>query len=253
MLAGLLNFLHTLYCFRNLLSVIVFTIGIILIIIWKFKVKKAPLLVCSVILMVGSCAVISISCYNTYIRPTSADVKLSRQELMDFSEYVLENERFLNVQGFLPNNEKSFYYEEYIEDKNKNGQPIEYNYTNQGVFYRPSCGIYYMLSEYEDEQSAQEAFRENCSLDDNLAIEKYTLIENDSYSDYSLYAKQRHKAAFFDLHQGDFNSTDLKIFILYENYIICFYEVAVATTPKLYSLIKNQQLFNSEYTLKTFV
>lgn len=254
MLAGLFNFLHTLYCFRSLLSVIIFIIGIVLIIIWKFKIKKVPLLICSVILTVGSCAVIALGCYNAYIRPTSSDVKLSRQELTDFSEYVLENERFLNVRDFLPNNEKISFDEEHIASENEDGQPIEYNYTYQGVFYGPSCGIYYILFEYKDEPSAQLDFKERCSLGNNPPTsEKYTLIENDSYSDYSLYAKQSHEAAFFDLHQGDFNSTDLEFFILYENYIIYFNEATAKNTPKLYSLIREQQLFNSDYTLKTYV
>lgn len=242
MLTKFMYFLEMLHCIRSLISIIVLVIGIILIFIWKFKSKKTSLLICSVIAIVIPCIVIA---HGVCLRRNiGMAVKLSQQELMDFSEYILENDRFLNTKDFLPNNKKDYFKEETEQYEYEDGQTLKYVFVNQRVIYQPNSAIYYWLETYENEQDAQKAFAE---MTDNLA---YTYIGNENYL---LFADQSRRSTFFDYEQGEHNVVELDIYILYENYVISFHESTERKTPKLYSLIKEHQLFDSDYKLTTLV
>lgn len=231
-------FLEALHCRRSLISIIVFVVGIVLIFIWKFKRKNVSVLTCSVILMVVPCIVIVHGCYSAYLRPTSMKVELTKQELTDFSRYLLDDDKFLDTNGFLRNNEKSYYEAE-------NGKEIQ-------VVYQPNSGIYYYLFKYEDTKTAEKIFNQNYLPDVNNAIS----MENKIHivdEDYSVCASQNFNSTFFNLHQGEHNVTNLTVVILHENYIIWISEDTERHTPKLYSLIKEEKLFDSDYKLKTWV
>ena len=60
-------------------------------------------------------------------------------------------------------------------------------------------------------------------------------------------------STFFNLEQGEHNTTDADIIILYENYIISVFESTERHTPLLFSLIKEGKLFGSDYKLRTWV
>lgn len=240
MLTKFMYFLEMLHCIRSLISIIVLVIGIILIFIWKFKSKKTSLLICSVIAIVIPCIVIA---HGVYLRGgTGTDVKLSQQELMDFSEYILENDRYLNTKDFLPNNKKDYFEEETKQYEYEDGQTVNYDFVNQRVIYQPNSAIYYWLETYENEQDAQKAFAE---MTDNLAY-----IGNENYL---LFADQSRRSTFFDYEQGEHHVAELDIYILHKNYVISFHESTERKTPKLYSLIKEHQLFDSDYKLTTLV
>lgn len=238
MLSIFMYFLEALHCRRSLISIIVFVVGIVLIFIWKFKRKNVSVLTCSVILMVVPCIVIVHGCYSAYLRPTSMKVELTKQELTDFSRYLLDDDKFLDTNGFLRNNEKSYYEAE-------NGKEIQ-------VVYQPNSGIYYYLFKYEDTKTAEKIFNQNYLPDVNNAIS----MENKIHivdEDYSVCASQNFNSTFFNLHQGEHNVTNLTVVILHENYIIWISEDTERHTPKLYSLIKEEKLFDSDYKLKTWV
>ena len=245
MLTKFMYFLESIHSIRSLISIIVLVIGIILIFIWKFKSKKASLLICSVIAIVIPCIVIAHGCYSAYLRPTSMKVELSQQELIDFSEYILENDRFLNAKDFLPNNQKNYFIEETKQYEYEDGQKVNYDFVDQRVIYQPNSAIYYWLVIYENEQDAQKVFEEMKGRKQNI-----TVLKNENYS---LFAEQSFNSTFFNYAQGEHNLVDLDIYILHKNYIICFKEHTERRTPKLYSLIKEKQLFDSDYKLTTLV
>ncbi len=252
MLSNLIYFLESLHCVRSLISIIVFAVGIVLILIWKFKIKKTALLVCSVILMIIPCIVIVHGCYSAYLRPAHMEVALTQQELADFSEYVLEDDRFLDTKSFLRNNEKWFYQEEKGKEEQIDGKTLYSDDIQQGVLYQPNSSIYYYLSEYEDAETAEKVFMQSFLPDVNNAIS----MENKVYivdADYTACASQEFDGTFFDWHQGEHNFTTLTVAILHENYIIWIREGTERHTPKLYSLIKEEKLFDSDYKLKTWV
>lgn len=252
MLSKFMCFLESIHCARSLISVIVFIIGIVLIMIWKFKRKSVSVLICSIVLMVVPCIVIIHGCYSAYVRPSSMEVEFTQQELADFSEYLLENDRFLDVKTFLRNNEKSYYKAENGKERELDGEILYYDTIEQGVIYQPNSEIYYYLFSYEDEETAERIFKHDYVPDVNneLSMENKVYSEND---DYSVYARQNFESTFFNLHQGEHNATELTIVILHENYIIWITEVTEKHTPKLYSLIKEEKLFDSDYKLRTWV
>ena len=144
MLSNLIYFLESLHCVRSLISIIVFAVGIVLILIWKFKIKKTSLLVCSVILMIIPCIVIVHGCYSAYLRPAHMEVELTQQELADFSEYLLEDDRFLDTKSFLRNNEKWFYQEEKGKEEQIDGKPfIRMIYSK--VFFISRTAVYIII------------------------------------------------------------------------------------------------------------
>lgn len=246
-------FLEALHCRRSLISIIVFVVGIVLIFIWKIKRKNVSFLICSVIFMVIPCIVIIHGCYSAYLRPTSMKVELTQQELADFSRYLLEDDRFLDTKGFLYNNEKGYYKEENDKEEQFDDKTLYY-YDNikQGVLYQPNSDIYYYLFSYEDAKTAEKIFKQNYLPDVNNAnsMKNKTYFEDD---DYSVYASQNFESTFFNLHQGEHNATILTVVILHENYIIWISEVTERHTPKLYSLIKEEKLFDNNYKLRTWV
>lgn len=251
MLSKLMYFLEGLHCIRSSISIIVFIAGIVLILIWQFKRKNVPLLICSVVLMAVPCIVIMHGCYSAYARPASMKVELTQEELMDFSEYLLKDERFLNTQEFLPNNEKNYYEENGKKERFDDETVYDYDNIKQSVIYQPNSEIYYYLSVYADAETAKNVFTQNYLPDVNntIAMENKIYVEDD----YSIYASQNFESTFFNLHQGEHNATDLTIVILHENYIIWISETTERHTPKLYSLIKEDKLFDSEYKLRTWV
>lgn len=251
MLSKFMFFLEDLHCIRSFISIIALVIGIILIFIWKFKSKKTSLLICSVIAIVISCIVIVHGCYSAYLRPTDMKVMLSQQELVDFSEYLLKDNRYLNVKDFLPNNHDYFKEETELYEY-EDGQAVTYNYIVKGINYQPNSAIYYRLDIYENEQDAQKAFEQNhlSELGNPISADNIDFLET---SNYSVYASQSFDATFFDWHQGEHNSTYMTVVILHENYIIWISENTERHTPKLYSLIKEEKLFDSDYKLKTWV
>lgn len=252
MLSDFMYFLEALHCRRSLISVIVFIVGIVLILIWKFKRKNISFLICSVIFMVVPCIVIIHGCYSAYIRPTSMKDKLTQQELADFSRYLLDDDKFLDTNGFLRNNEKSYYEAENDKEEQIDDKTLYYDNIKQSVIYQPNSEIYYYLFKYEDTKTAKKIFNQNYLPDVNNAIE----MENKIYvvdEDYSVCAIQNFNSTFFNLHQGEHNVTSLTVVILHENYIIWISEVTERHTPKLYSLIKEEKLFDSDYKLRTWV
>ncbi len=253
MLSKLMYFLESLHSIRSLISIIALIAGIVLVFIWKFKRKKVSVLICSVILMIVPCIVIAHGCYSAYLRPASMKVELTEQEIKDFSKYLFENDRFLDTKSFLPNNEKSFYSHGENGKKDLNDEtPYYYDSTEQSVVYQPNSEIYYYLFKYEDTKTAKKIFNQNYLPDVNNAIE----MENKIYvvdEDYSVCAIQNFNSTFFNLHQGEHNVTSLTVVILHENYIIWISEVTERHTPKLYSLIKEEKLFDNNYKLKTWV
>lgn len=252
MLSKLMYFLEGLHSVRSLISIIALIAGIVLILLWKFKRKNVSVLICSVILMIVPCIVIIHGCYSAYVRPASMEVGLTQQELADFSKYLLENDRFLDTKGFLRNNEKSFYKVENGKEEQFDDETLYYDNIKQGVVYQPNSEIYYYLFSYEDAKTAKKIFKQNYLPDVNnaIAMENKTYVEDD---DYLVYASQNFESTFFNLHQGDHNATDLTIVILHENYIIWISEVTERHTPKLYSLIKEEKLFDNDYKLSTWV
>ena len=252
MLSKFMCFLESIHCVRSLISVIVFIIGIVLIMIWKFKRKSVSVLICSIVLMVVPCIVIIHGCYSAHVRPSSMEVEFTQQELADFSEYLLENDRFLDVKTFLRNNEKSYYKAENGKERELDGEILYYDTIEQGVIYQPNSEIYYYLFSYEDEETAERIFKHDYVPDVNNAI----AMENKIYvvdEDYSVCASQNFNSTFFNLHQGEHNVTNLTVVILHENYIIWISEVTEKHTPKLYSLIKEEKLFDNDYKLRTWV
>lgn len=252
MLSNFMYFLEALHCRRSLISIIVFVVGIVLIFIWKFKRKNVSVLICSVILMVVPCIVIVHGCYSAYLRPTSMKVELTKQELTDFSRYLLDDDKFLDTNGFLRNNEKSYYEAEKGKEKRFDDKTLYYDNIKQGVVYQPNSGIYYYLFKYEDTKTAEKIFNQNYLPDVNNAIS----MENKIHivdEDYSVCASQNFNSTFFNLHQGEHNVTNLTVVILHKNYIIWISEDTERHTPKLYSLIKEEKLFDSDYKLKTWV
>ena len=253
MLSKLMYFLESLHSIRSLISIIALIAGIVLVFIWKFKRKKVSVLICSVILMIVPCIVIAHGCYSAYLRPASMKVELTEQEIKDFSKYLFENDRFLDTKSFLPNNEKSFYSHGENGKKDLNDEtPYYYDSTEQSVVYRPNSEICYYLFSYEDAQTAEKIFKEEYLPDVNnkIAMENKIYIKGD---DYSVYAGQNFESTFFNLRQGEHNVTNLTVVILHENYIIWISEVTERHTPKLYSLIKEEKLFDNNYKLKTWV
>lgn len=253
MLSKLMYLLEGLHSVRSLISVIALIAGIVLIIIWKAKRKKVSVLICSAVLITVPVIVIAHGCYSAYLRPASMEVELTEQEIKDFSEYLLENDRFLDTKSFLPNNIKSFYSNGKNEKKDRYDE-ISYCYdsTEQSVTYRPNSDIIYYLYSYEDAKTAENVFKEEYLPDVNnkITMENKIYIKGD---DYSVYAGQSFESTFFDLHQGEHNVTDLTFAILHENYIIIISEVTESHTPKLCSLIKEEKLFDRGYKLKTWV
>lgn len=249
MLSQLMYFLEILHAVRSLISIIVFILGIVFILIWKFKRKNVSLLICSIVLMVIPCIVIIHGCYSAYIRPTNMEVALTQQELADFSEYLLENDRFLDTEGFLCNNKRSYYIEENGQEEQLDDEMVYA--IKQSVVYRPNSGIYYYLLAFDDEKAAEKIFKQNYLPD----VHNKNAMENKVYveDDYLAFARQSFHSTFFDLHQGEHNVTELTVVILHENYIIWISEPTEKHTPKLYSLIKEEKLFDNGYKLKTWV
>lgn len=259
MLTKLMYFFETLHCIRSFISSIILLIGIILFFVWKFKSKKTSLLICCVIAIAIPSFVIAHGCYSAYLRPTSMKVKLSQQELMDFSEYIIENDRFLNTNCFLPNNRHHFK-EEHTQFEYKDGQTVNYNYLMQNVTYQPNSSIYYWLYIYENEQDSQKDYERRTGDNKNITVSENFVDKEElgnlvyiKQENYSLFAEQHFMSTFFDLHRGEHNKVDLNIYILHKNYIIRFTESTERNTPKLYSIIKKQQLFDGNYTLTTLV
>ncbi len=252
MLSKLMYFLEGLHSVRSLISVIVLIAGIVLIIVWKVKRKNVSVLICSIVLITVPVIVIAHGCYSAYLRPESMEIGLTEQEIKDFSEYLLENDRFLDTKSFLTNNIKSFYEAEngkkYLYDETM----YYYDSTQQGVTYKPNSDIIYYLHTYKDAKTAENIYKDEYLPDVNnkTATENKIYIKGD---DYSVYAGRNFKSTFFDLRQGEHNITDLTFVILHENYIILISEVTESHTPKLCSLIKEEKLFDRGYKLKTWV
>lgn len=252
MLSNFMYFLEYLHAVRSLFAVIALLLGVVFMLIWKFKKKKHLLFICAAALTAVSCAVLLHGCYSAYVRPQSMEVKLTQEELADFCESVLKDDRFLDLNGFLPNNQKDFYKEERNKKGYRADETVSYENTVQSVLYRPNSAVYYELSAFEDAQTAERVFRQAylSDFDNSASAENKICLETDAYT---AYARQDFHATFFDLHQGEHNVTDLTVSIVRENYIITLYESTESHTPKLYSLIKDKKLFDRDYTLKAWV
>lgn len=150
--------LYTLYGFysvRSFWAVIFLVIGIILMIRWKKKNKsrRNPQLWIGAILAAASVVVLAAGCYNILLKPQFEHIKLSEQELTSFTEYLLEDERFLQKDKFMPNNETN-YKEEDEEEK----------YSGQYVMYQPGSTVGYYLFTYDSSEEAKGAFIEKWDI-----------------------------------------------------------------------------------------
>lgn len=246
--------LYTLYGFysiRSFWSVVFLVIGIILMIRWKKKNKsrRSPQLWIGAILAAASVVVLAAGCFNILLKPQFEHIKLSEQELTSFTEYLLEDERFLQKDKFMPNNETN-YKEEDEEEK----------CIGQYIMYQPGSTVGYYLFTYDSSEEAKAAFIEKMGYYEygpyQMGYEEFSpfsgnenavYIENDTYTIYV--PPVENKYTFFNLEQGDHSSTAVDIYILYDNYIIKYYEDTERSRPVIYRLIKDELFFDSQYKL----
>lgn len=234
------DILITMYCLRSFLMTIVLIIGIILLIVNRFK-KRKHLTVIGIISIVLSSIVLLNGCYDAFLRPKYKPIDMSKEELVDFAEYVIEDERFKDINNFLPNNEtltksdESFHETlSYKRDKIYSVKSMESHY-----FYRYSCQLSCFVDEFENEEMASNYFQDRTEFADPSDI-----IAKENYCIYA--PPIEHQATFFNLHEGDHSTKHIKIVILYDKYEITFLEVATGK-PLIFGAAKHHQFFN-EYT-----
>lgn len=229
------------YSLRSFLMTIVLIIGVILLIANRFK-KIKLLTVIGIISIVLSSIILLNGCYDAFLRPKYKPIDMSKEELVDFAEYVIEDERFKDINNFLPNNEtltksdESF--REMLSDKREWDKIYSAKRMESSYFYRYSCQLSCFVEEFENEEMASNYFQ------DNIEFAKADPSDIITKENYCIYAPPiEHDATFFNLHEGDYSVKNIDIVILYDKYEITFLEVATGK-PLIFDAAKNHQFFN---------
>lgn len=231
-----MNCLFTFYHLRSLLSLVFLAIGIILLIVRKFKKNKTKaLFVIGSLFSIFSILVILMGCYNTYIKPKYKKANFSEQALVEFCDNAISSKKLSNPEMFLPNNSKLFY-------------ELDNNIIEQGVAYGPNCMLQYWLWTYKDSDTSQKEFENQ--------IKKYEGFEKKflyfTKENYSVFVPPiENDASFFNWHTGDYNSQCVKIYIKYGSCVVVLSEQTEKFVPLLYKLVNENLLFNDQYKLKS--
>ena len=224
-----------------------FQVFIILLIVNRFK-KRKHLTVIGIISIVLSSIVLLNGCYDAFLRPKYKQIDMSKEELVDFAEYVIEDERFKDINNFLPNNEtliksdESFH--ETLSDKRDWDKIYSVKTMESTYLYRYSCQLSCFVDEFESEEMASNYFQDNIEIAN--ADPDDDIITKDNYCIYA--PPIEHEATFFNLHEGDHSTKHIRIVILYGKYQITFLEVATGK-PLIFGAAKRHQFFNENTML----
>lgn len=221
------------YALRNFLSAIILLAGIILLLVNKF-IHKKMLGVIGLVFTVVSLLVLTVGCYNAFLKPQYEPIDITENELVSFADYVIEDERFKDINKFLPNND-TMIKESFNEDLKLKASASHY-------FYDRNCQISCFVDEYEDEVSAANNFNELIK-----DAELSSVITNEKYSLYV--PPVEYESTFFNLHEGEHSTRTLTFVISYEKYNITILETTEKRTPIFYYAVKNNIFYNSDLVL----